>query len=350
MRKLIFVCCLFSILFLVFYSCKKESQNGTAAYQTSELTNSGNRFIPYYDIKIINGMLAFKDTGTFINTLAALKEECIKWSNDFNILYNNLSYEERDSIQRLIGWNEDQPLINFENQFPQFYSLRKDIDTKEKAWLNDEDPDWEKNPDNHFIVEEELRTLMNASAQFTIDDVVYQFTDTGYSYYKEPDLTDETGWTGGGGGFSGGGSSGGGGSTGNSGSNGGGSGTCRSDRRKEGNEPNSFNNRRINWVISHWTYPWERRVMAKTKNYKKKNNGKWTGYSTDCVAKPYGNISGIEGDCSTQIDFNPNNYSRTDSDHKVKFEILVSTKTQSGWVQGYHSGGEGIIYTSTLTW
>ena len=35
---------------------------------------------------------------------------------------------------------------------------------------------------------------------------------------------------------------------------------------------------------------------------------------------------------------------------KVKHKIRVQTKTQSGWVKGYHYGAGGIIHNSVLTW
>jgi len=58
-------------------------------------------------------------------------------------------------------------LIDFENQF-QFNSLRKVVEAQIVSWLNNTTLDTLNDPDDHFIMDEELRTLLTPDCKVMI--------------------------------------------------------------------------------------------------------------------------------------------------------------------------------------
>lgn len=122
---------------------------------------------------------------------------------------------------------------------------------------------------------------------------------------------------------------------------------CKSSKRNSGYKKSG--SYRLKWVVSHWTYPWSRRVAAKVDNYKKKGIS-WKKYRTSCFARVYGDISNAEGECNGKVTFNTSSgvHASTNARH-VEHKIQVATKTKSGWVKA-HFYGAGISHSKTLTW
>jgi hypothetical protein len=82
---------------------------------------------------------------------------------------------------------------------------------------------------------------------------------------------------------------------------------------------------------------------------------KWKKYSTYSEARVYGYISDVNqdgtADYTKQLQFNTSSGpAETGTVKELKQKISVSTKTKSGWINGYHYGAGGISHTSTLTW
>ena len=107
-------------------------------------------------------------------------------------------------------------------------------------------------------------------------------------------------------------------------------------------------------MVAHKTYPWNRYVIAKTKNYKKRKVVGWKKYRTYCKAQVYGYIAGTDENginCSVKLNFNPNYLDNYETNEKVvKHKIYVETKTQSGWVESNHTGAGGISCNQILKW
>lgn len=292
-----------------------------------------------------NGVLAFPNSDYLLEVLAFLENEVDNWNTHFLEKHRHFSDDSLSILAEELNFNEEKPLFDFEDRF-NFTSLRKIISDNENEWLQNMGESSENDPDNHFIEDETVRTILNQFAEVKIGDAYFKFTENGYyevtdgnfetltllrnpnndvmslknvQFHKSPDYP----------------------------------GDCTSDKRQEGFKDNSSNNKRIKWVVSHWTYPWGRYAIAKTKNYKKQNN-KWKKYSTYSVARVYGFISDTTNgtaDCSKQLQFNTENGpSKAGIRKKVKHKISVSTKTKSGWIMGYHKGAHGITYTSSLYW
>lgn len=92
----------------------------------------------------------------------------------------NLTDEEYEALCESLGFDEDMPLIKFEDDL-KFCSLRKLIFDRETDWLSQQgDGEWDSNsdPDNHFIDEIE-RTLFNEGVEVIIGN-----RNDGYILYK----------------------------------------------------------------------------------------------------------------------------------------------------------------------
>jgi hypothetical protein len=109
-------------------------------------------------VQNLDGILAFKDQNTFDIVLENLETENKNW-----LTRNSTS----DKSQR------DIVLQTFEEQFG-FNSLRQEINEKEKQWLANSELDIQNDPDNHFIVGDELRSLFNVNNEIIIGSSIYK--------------------------------------------------------------------------------------------------------------------------------------------------------------------------------
>lgn len=296
-------------------------------------------------------ILVFKDMETFLFTLNELERQTTELDNAFVEFYKDLDEVAINEKEEEIGFNEERPLYDFANKLG-FKSLYEKIAIEEELWLNQEEPDWDNDPDNHFVDLEELRSLLNVDGEVQIGNFIYKLTEDGYyeisdgslqslklldgNSLKYTSLPANTIFVGEGDSQSKLSSS-----------------DCKSGKSDWGYQ--TAGSKRIKWRVSHRTYIWGRYAIAKTKNFRKKGK-KWKKYRTGVLADVYGYVSGINpatGDagCSVQSDdINPNALSKSKSNAKsVTFKIKVETKTKSGWIKGYHYGADGIIKFSTLT-
>ncbi len=346
-----------AILIVGLSACIKEKS--ISPISTSEFQYDVKSVIDYSSIQVkpkgFNGksgsskILVFKDMETFLFTLNELERQTIELDNAFVEHYKDLDEEAINKKQEEIGFNEERPLYDFANKLA-FKSLYEKIAIEEELWLNQEEPDWDNDPDNHFVDLEELRSLLNIDGEVQIGDFIYKLTEDGYfeiangslqslklldvSNLGKTSLPANTVFVG----------------DGNSQSKLSSSDYCRSWRRKS--DKTTAGSKRIKWVVSHWSYPWGMYATAKTKNYKKKRR-RWKKYRTDVLADVYGYVSGVnssgDADCSSQVDINPYGNYKSKKARSVTFKIKVPTKTKSGWIRGYHYGAEGVIKYSTLT-
>lgn len=343
------------LLSLTFTSCLKEPMADNNELQ-KEFSYDLNGKIPYSSINIMSKgfvgksgsdkILVFQDMPSFLLTLKELERQMQELDSAFVSFYASLDEEALNAKEKEIGFRQEKPLFDFANFF-NYYSLFKKIDEEEKLWLSNEVLDEMNDPDNHFIFDEELRAVLNLDCEVQIGKIIYKFTENGYfeissgslksltdidqdpekyKYLQDVDFIGNTvdnksdcrGWE------------------------------IDWDYKVSGSK-------RIKWKVAILTYPWDRFVKAKTKNYKKSTFlgiTYWDLYRTACSARVYGHISGIEGDCSKQVQFNPSNGAYA-SDSKAKWvthKIYVVTKSKSSWIKGHHWGAEGIQYSSTLTW
>ena len=106
-----------------------------------------------------------------------------------------MSDEDYEAYAESIGFDEDEPLREFESDL-NFCSLWHKIFDMETNWLAQQgDGVWNENqdPDNHFIDEETERVLLNEGAEVMIGTektgyIIYKFYDWGYIEIHNNDI------------------------------------------------------------------------------------------------------------------------------------------------------------------
>ncbi len=336
-------------------ACKKEVELQTQTKDSGfDYQVSSN--IPYSQIKTINKgfkgtkgsdiMLCFPDMETFRFVMNELKRQTTEYDSAFMAKFNNLGIDAINEKVEEIGYDEEKPLFNFAEYF-KFYNLHRQIAEQETEYLKQEELNIENDPDNHFIIEDEVRALLNSDCEVKINDTIYKLTEEGYFAICDgnlkslqkigekkggnisiPNVIFVEGKT-------------------DTKADG-----CNSDQRNA--DKKESGKYQIKWVVSHWTHPWDRRVTAKIDNYYKKGAflNTWVKQKAVSYCKVYGYISGTDGNCDTQVNFNPSNIGLNSGSAVESWEhtIFVSTKTKSGWVKAYFSGINGITHERTLTW
>lgn len=129
---------------------------------------------------IVNGMLEFDDIATFLNTLDMLEQQADAYDDNFLAQWKHLNESEIDDKEDQLGFNPDQPYINFERSYPGFTSLRKVIANQVTTWLSHSSLDDKNDPEDHFIIDDELRAVLNVNAQVKIGKSLFQMTRFGY--------------------------------------------------------------------------------------------------------------------------------------------------------------------------
>ncbi len=135
-----------------------------------------------------NNILIFPDWDTYYLTIDKLDDAVDNHCDAFEQSTDpNLTDEEFEAYGESIGFDEDQPLRDFERDLA-FCSLWHKIYDNETAWLaqqTDDDWDIEEDPDNYFVDEETERILLNTANEVMIGTrkngyVIYKFFDWGY--------------------------------------------------------------------------------------------------------------------------------------------------------------------------
>jgi len=168
------------ILSVIFQSCEKKSFNELEVTHF-DLGGVHNKLTSCSDndldsIQIVDGMLKFNSVDHFRRVLECLEYEVEAHNDSFETAYSSYTDEQMDSIADLIGFNEWQPLVDFDTRLG-FYSRRKYIEDKIVQWLDTSSINipLQNNPDNLDGVSEELRTLLNVDGNVMIDNSTYNF-------------------------------------------------------------------------------------------------------------------------------------------------------------------------------
>lgn len=79
------------------------------------------------------GILAFQDTQRFQEVYDCLNNAYETWNDDFEATYGNLSEDDYEAMAISLGFDEDQPLIDFENHFGTS-SYRRQLEAAIAVW------------------------------------------------------------------------------------------------------------------------------------------------------------------------------------------------------------------------
>ncbi len=178
MKTLKFVYAILFIAPLLFgtYSFTTLSNEVEEDFATPELASDCEKALG--KIAVRNNMLVFEDNDHFTSTFECLDQAVSDHNDAFDAKYGTkLSEEEYERIEKEISFSEEQPLIDFEKGKSGFSSLRRDLYNKETKWLDAEKLDWDNDPNDHQIISETLRTLINSDCKVIIGGKVHNLCD-----------------------------------------------------------------------------------------------------------------------------------------------------------------------------
>lgn len=308
-------------MLMVFASCQKEDVTIDESNSSNE---DGIRFVQPSLAKagpsVVNGMLEFPDQATFLITINNLETQADAYDDAFVAKYNHLNDDDLEAKEIAIGHDPHQPYIDFENQYSGFVSLRKDIRDKQEDLIKNQTLTDANEPDNHYVFDDAVRTVLNENAQVKIGASLFQMTRFGYveitdgnystlatvantdaSQLNLQSVIIEGGYYG---------SS----SANNPNTS---STTCRTDY-DERNYATVSNNRRIKATqkLKGYSALWGTKIKAKTQYQKKRWWGGWTSKRTKMT-------STITGESVDNYCDNPNNEWKTKTKRRRKVKVKI---------------------------
>ena len=129
-------------------------------------------------ITVINGMLSFSNIESFQNTLTELEDNNNLFNNKFSEDIDRMNFVEIEKYIEVSKWNENEIFETFEDKY-NYISLRSIIAKEIIEFNKIYDQSKVINPDNHFVSNQYLRTLLNEDCQVLIGTTIYRFLEQG---------------------------------------------------------------------------------------------------------------------------------------------------------------------------
>jgi hypothetical protein len=346
MKKMIFKGLFLALAGIVVISCKKEqlTQSVSSDKQITHVQKSGNASSLTDGITVEDGLLRFQNENHIKQTIDGLYQLYLEHEEAFLAAHPNVHGADLMPVEVETGFNDYAPYEEFESALA-FSSLRSKINQEATAYYASGAENGD-NPDNHFILEDAVQTVLNKFEEVKIGDAIYKFYEHGYIKIVDgnfstllqirenqelalsSDNVEIVGLIG---------------STATNAA-------ILCDGFRSSNGKYIVGNYKIEWRVAIQTYPWSRYVIAESTNFK--NNKKVRSYT---MCRVWGDISAtINGvaDCASALTFNTSSGSYSDKYDTKNWQhkINVVTRTQSNWVKGQHKSG--IItnpYSSVLT-
>lgn len=176
MKKVIYWGGILLVILSISFACKKKVNT------LLENNNISNKSIVNYNI------LSFTTMEEFKNKLDELTKAIEDYDDDFLALHSNLTEDELYDLEEEIGYNEFQPLIDFETE-KGFFSLRKKLADDLYVFENAEDNSGIIDPFYDIIYDEALQTLLNEKREVIVEGKTYKFnTDGSYWIIDKVDI------------------------------------------------------------------------------------------------------------------------------------------------------------------
>ena len=163
------------LVVLVMGSCEKEN---TTSIENNEneinLIESKVLNQNFDDIKVSNGRLVFNNLESFRSTYRELDSMNNLYSLECQKIFHNLTVEEIIELSETKEIDYNLVYSNFENSL-NFRSLRAEIQDKVDKFNEIYDQKELSNPDNHYICDKTLRTLLNTNGEVIIGNSIFIF-------------------------------------------------------------------------------------------------------------------------------------------------------------------------------
>ena len=137
-------------LLAVLVSCEKQNTNQMNILDTMSISNVPNATFDQM------GWLVFTNSNSFKSTVALIASSDSVYEETFKIYLElfpgNLRPDQVDSIYSFYGYEEGQPIDQWENIFENFDPLRTHINLLQDNWLlsSSSQSDWSTYPDNFY--------------------------------------------------------------------------------------------------------------------------------------------------------------------------------------------------------
>jgi len=135
----------------------------------------------YAGVTMNRGIIQFESLDAFRTTIETLEEQDEQYNDEWLAAHAQLTDEELETLEEEIGFSDDQVFVDFENAFGHS-SLRAMIAGQVDVWLDTEEPDWDNSPEDHFILDAVMRTIMTEDAELMIGNSIYLAVDNGITY------------------------------------------------------------------------------------------------------------------------------------------------------------------------
>lgn len=345
MKKILIFSTVALFLSVLFYSCAKEeviskdipsekslqTQNlNSLLSNTEDLETTGKssaaasyKICGAKDLSLvrnINGMLYFRDLGHHERIYNCLEYRKEKHMVTFENATVGMSPSQIDNYEEMTGWDENQPLIDFENSLG-FSSRRKLVESQIVAWLENSigDLDLDQDPDDSDYLDEELRTLLTHDGKVSVGGQILDYLEganftsdeVGNSSFSSSSVVTP----------------------------------CLPFRKKKDDEEYVDELKKIKVKVrtAHW--PWLGKSLSKIINFKRKNNGGWKRDRATLRASLGGQFR--KSDCEDNIPAGAFKSFKFRKKRKVKFHIWGMNEWTSAF-QGEVSGC-GEIQDANLT-
>jgi hypothetical protein len=176
-------------LLAVLVSCEKQNSNQINILDTLSISNVPNATFDQMGWLVFTNSNSFKSTLALIASSDSVYEETFK--NYLELFPGNLRPDQVDSIYLYYGYEEGQPIDQWENIFENFHPLRTHINLLQDNWLlsSSSQSDWSTYPDN-FYNDDYFNSLVNKDGVVQIGNFVYFYLSDGRSAaIKRSDIT-----------------------------------------------------------------------------------------------------------------------------------------------------------------
>lgn len=185
MKKIFCFALSLTIIFL-FSQCEKEPSSSVKSelYSSMPVVLQGlYDQLPTHDfgnITVIgDGILRFTSFSEYERVYGLLNQDCETWDSLFYNMYSHLNDDSLTEVELSLGYNEFQPLVEFEYQYEVLgRMLRDQQELAINNWLSNNMAF--DNPSDTIIIDEVEQALFNSNREICIGDSIYQFRENGH--------------------------------------------------------------------------------------------------------------------------------------------------------------------------